>query len=227
MALSIFVKNKKLKKRFFLAALAVFLIFSNGYLIGKAYNFYEPEYPKEQKNYDIAVVLGGFSGLNKRNHEIQFNWANDRLFQTLSLYKKGKIKKILIASGNASLLDNKIKEADLVKKFLHDICIPDSDVLIENQSRNTIENAKFSAQLIAQKFPGAKVVVVTSAWHIPRARLIFNKFYKTKPDYLPTNYIGRTNGYSIGDFIPDPGILSSWELLFKEWIGLAVDQFRG
>lgn len=225
--LSILVKTKKLKNRFFLTAVIVLIIFSNGFLIGKAYNLYEPDYPSTLKNYDIAIVLGGFSGLNKRNNEIQFNWASDRLFQTFSLYKKGKIKKMLITGGNASLTDNQIKEADLVQKFLRNICIPDSDVLIENQSRNTIENAKFSAQLIEKKFPGAKIVVVTSAWHIPRAKLIFDRFFRIKPDYLPTNYIGRTADYSFEDFIPDPGILSSWELLFKEWIGLAVDYFRG
>ncbi|RYD70404.1 MAG: YdcF family protein, partial [Sphingobacteriales bacterium] len=131
------------------------------------------------------------------------------------MYRKGKVRKILITSGNASLTDNQIKEADLVQKFLRDICIPDSDVIIENQSRNTIENAKFSNQIIQKKFPDAKVLVVTSAWHVPRARLIFDRVFKNKPDYLPTNYSGKTN-YSFDDFIPDPGVLSSWELLFKE-----------
>ncbi|WP_316833126.1 YdcF family protein [Pedobacter aquatilis] len=203
----------------------VLLIFSNGYLIGKAYNLYEPDYPSIKKNYDVAIVLGGFSGLNKRNNEIQFNWASDRLFQTFSLYKKGKVKKILITSGNASLSDNEVKEADLVQKFLKDICIPDSDIIIENQSRNTIENAKFSTQIIEKKYPDASILVVTSAWHVPRARLIFKRFLKTKPDYLPTNYIGKYE-YSPEDFIPDPGNLSSWEILFKEWIGYLVDRWR-
>ena len=223
--LSVIAKNKKFKKRFLFAAIILLLVFSNGFFIGKVYNFYEPEYPKEIKSYDIAIVLGGFSGLNKRNNEIQFNWASDRLFQTFSLYRKGKVRKILITGGNASLTDNQIKEADLVQKFLSDICIPDSDVIIENQSRNTIENAKFSNQIIQKRFPDAKVLVVTSAWHVPRAKLIFDRAFKNKPDYLPTNYSGKTN-YSFDDFIPDPGVLSSWELLLKEWIGLAADRIR-
>jgi len=224
--LSLLVKNKKFKHNFLIAAVVILLVFSNGFIIGKAYNLYEPVYPQTIKNYDIAIVLGGFSGLNKRNNEIQFNWASDRLFQAVSLYKKGKIKKILITSGSAALLDNEVKEADLVQKFLHNICIPDSDVIIENQSRNTLENAKFSAKLVEARYPDANVIVVTSAWHVPRAKLIFDRTFKKKPDYLPTNYNGGTAGLSLDEFIPDPGVLASWEILFKEWIGLVVDKIR-
>lgn len=207
-------------------AIVVLLFFSNSFLVGKAVNWYEPKYPTEKKHYDVAIVLGGFSGLNKHNNEIQFNWASDRLFQTISLYRQGRIKQILISSGNASLTDNEVKEADLVKKFLHESCIPDSAILIENQSRNTVENAKFSALLIQKTRPNAKVLVVTSAWHIHRAKLIFAKVFKNQADYLPTNYIGKTD-YSLEDFIiPNPGAFGTWDLLFKEWIGLAVDNVR-
>ncbi|MGM9475287.1 YdcF family protein [Pedobacter sp. GSP4] len=224
---TVFVKQQKTRKKLFSAAVIVLLFFSNSFLAGKAVNFYEPEFPTEKKHYDIAIVLGGFSGLNKRNNEIQFNGANDRLFQAISLYRQRRIKKILITSGNANIVTNEVKEADLVKKFLHDSCIPDSDVLIENQSRNTVENAKLSWALIQKTWPGAKTLVITSAWHIPRAKLIFSRFFKSRPDYLPTNYMGRTN-YDFEDFIvPNPGAFGTWDLLFKEWIGLALDSVRG
>ncbi|RYD74829.1 MAG: YdcF family protein [Sphingobacteriales bacterium] len=221
-----FIKSPKLKRRFFSFGLIILLLFSNGFIIRKVYNLYEPEYPKAIKNYDVAIVLGGFSGLNKRNNDIQFNRTSDRLFQTISLYRKGKIRKILIAGGNADLTDNQVKEADLVKVFLHQICIPDSDVFIENQSRNTIENAKFSRAIIDKYNPSAKVIVVTSAWHIPRAKLIFDRTLANKPDYLPTNYNGEVSKISFDDFVPEAGAMSSWDTLFKEWIGLAVDKIR-
>ena len=81
---------------------------------------------------------------NQRNNKITFGSRADRLLQTVALYKSGVIKKILVTSGSADLLDTKIKEADLVKVYLREIGIPDSVILIENQSRNTLENAKFS-----------------------------------------------------------------------------------
>jgi len=223
---AVLVKKNGIRKKLIIAAVLVLLLFSNPFLAGKAFNLYEPAYPRQKKNYDVAIVLGGFSGLNKRTNEIQFNGANDRLFQAISLYQQGRVKKILISSGNANLLNNKVKEADLVQKFLHEICIPDSAVLIENQSRNTIENAKFSLALIKRTMPQAKIVIITSAWHIPRAKVIFTHFFGDRLDYFPTNYIGKSD-YGLEDFIiPNPGVFGTWDTLFKEWIGLLVDRVR-
>ena len=218
-------KQPKQRKRYLVLALIVFFFFSNSFIVSKILNSYEAGYPKKGK-YDVGIVLGGFSGLNKRNNEIAFNWAGDRLFQAIALYKKGQIKQILLSSGSANLVDRKIKEADLAIKYLKLIGIPDSAILIENQSRNTVENARYSLALIAKSTPKAKVLVITSAWHIPRAKLIFDKQAKQKIEYYPTNFSGDTE-FDLSDFIiPDASALGTWEMLFKEWMGLAVDRIR-
>lgn len=220
-----FTKKQSRRRKLFVATLILFLFFSNAFIVGKIASWYEADYPAKQK-YDVGIVLGGFSGINERNHQISFNWASDRLFQALAMYKKGEINKILLSGGNANLVDNKIKEADLVVDYLKLIGIPDSAILFENQSRNTVENARNSIALIKKYKPDAKILVITSAWHIPRAKTIFGKQTTLKIDYYPTNFIGRTS-YNIGDFIvPDLGSFGTWELLFKEWIGLAVDRIR-
>lgn len=218
-------KNASKRKRFLFAGLITLLIFSNSFIVGKIFNYYEPSYPKD-KEYDIGIVLGGFSSINGRNNHIRFGWAGDRLFQVISLYKSGKIDKILITSGSASISDTKIKEADLVFDYLKKIGIPDSSILIENQSRNTIENASLSFKLIENIQPNARILIITSAWHIPRAKIAFSKYFGEKIDYYPTNYIGKTN-YDLSDYlIPSAEALSNWELIFREWIGLIVDKIR-
>jgi len=218
-------KQAQRRKRYTICALSIFFVFSNGFIVGKIVNGYEAGYPKLQ-HYDVGIVLGGFSGLNKRNNEIAFNGAGDRLFQAIALYKRGNIKQILLSSGSANLIDKKVKEADLALKYLKLIGIPDSAILIENQSRNTIENARYSLALIEKKNPKAKILVITSAWHIPRARLTFNKLARQKIDYYPTNFSGNTE-FVFSDFIiPNAGALGAWEMLFKEWIGLIVDRIR-
>jgi uncharacterized SAM-binding protein YcdF (DUF218 family) len=222
---AIATKNPKKRKRYLILSLIFFFFFSNDLIVGKIMNSYETGYPKTQ-HYDVGIVLGGFSGLNKRNNEIAFSGASDRLFQAIALYKKGEINKILLSSGSANLIDKEVKEADLAVKYLRLIGIPDSAILIENQSRNTIENAKYSLALIEKKNPDAKVLVITSAWHIPRAKLIFDRQAKHKIEYYPTNF-ARSTDFEFGDFIiPSAAALETWELLFKEWIGLAVDRVR-
>ncbi|RBQ03413.1 YdcF family protein [Pedobacter miscanthi] len=224
--LALAAKRPKRKKQYLLLSLIVFFFFSNDFIAGKILNTYEAGYPKTQQ-YDVGIVLGGFSGLNKRNNEIAFTGASDRLFQTISLYRKGQIKQILLSSGSANLINKEIKEADLAVKYLKLTGIPDSAILIENQSRNTIENARYSLALIDQKNPKAKVLVITSAWHIPRAKLVFDKQATRKIEYYPTDFRGSTE-FDLNDFIiPSASALGVWELLFKEWIGLIVDRYRG
>jgi len=215
-------KQYKQRKRYLICILIIFFFFSNGFIVGKIINSYEADYPRTGK-FDVGIVLGGFSGLNKRNNEIAFNWAGDRLFQAVALYKKGQIKQILLSSGSTNLIDRKIKEADLAIQYLKLIGIPDSAILIENQSRNTVENARYSLALVEKSKPKAKILVITSAWHIPRAKVIFDKQAKQKIEYYPTNFSGDTE-FDLSDFIiPNASALGAWEMLFKEWIGLTVD----
>jgi len=218
-------KNGTKQKRYLLAGLITLFVFSNSFIVGKVFNAYEPTYPVVKK-YDIGIVLGGFSNINKRNNAIAFGMTADRLFQTLSLYKNGNINKILITSGSANLIDKTVKEGDLVYNYLKQIGIPDSSILIENQSRNTVENASLSYKLIKKVQPNARILVITSAWHIPRSKMIFSKYFGNNAAYYPTNFIGKIN-YDLSDYlIPSADALSNWELIFKEWVGLLVDRFR-
>ncbi|WP_457269521.1 YdcF family protein [Pedobacter sp. UYEF25] len=188
-------------------------------------NIYEAKYPK-LKTYDVGIVLGGFSGINSRNKSIAFNGSGDRLIQAIKLYKNGIIGKILIASGNANLMDNKIKEADLASAYLKEIGIPDSAIMVDNSSRNTLENAKNSATLISKRGKNLTILVITSAWHIPRSKIIFDKVFEKKLIYYPCNFLGKTS-LDLSDFIvPSAEALSIWPMLFKEWFGLAVDTWR-
>ena len=222
---ALLIKNSRNRKLLSWTGAMVLLIFSNSFLVGKVFNAYEANYPKKQQ-YDIGIVLGGFSDYNKRNQSLTLTSAGDRLFQAIKLYKKGDIKKMLITSGNSNLLDTTVKEADLTSAFLKQLGIPDSAILIENKSRNTVENAKYSFTLIKRNNPKAKILVITSAWHIPRSRLIFDKQAHQKLSYYPTNFIGKTE-YDLGDYIiPSALALNNWEIILKEWVGLIVDSIR-
>ena len=221
----VFAKKATVKRKFFVTGLVLLVFFSNSFIGNLAFNLYEAKYPAE-RNYDVGIVLGGFSAINKRNNQIAFGNSSDRLFQTIALYKTGKIKRILISSGSANLIKKTRKEADLAFNYLKEIGIPDTAILIENQSRNTLENASYSAKLINEKIPNASVLVITSAWHIPRAKLIFSKHFKTPVYYYPTNYIGKSE-YDWSDFIiPSAESLDNWGILIKELIGLITDRFR-
>lgn len=221
---AIFSSNPLKRKRLLIFAAALLFIFSNRFVVGKVYNFYEGKYPVE-KQYDIGILLGGFSRPTQSG-QFSVNERGDRLVQTIFLFKTGVIKKILISGGSGKLIGSELIEANLTQQYLTAIGIPDSSILVENNSRNTIENAKYSFDKIDKTQPNASILVITSAWHIPRSKMIFDKTFNRKLDYYPTDFIGKQD-YDVSDFyIPDADCLSYWQYILKEWVGLVVDRLR-
>ncbi len=218
-------KNAIKQKRITIAGLVVLFVFSNVFLINQVLLCYEAKYEPYQ-TYDVGIVLGGFTGVNNKNSKAEFTGSSDRLLQTISLYRRGVIKKILISGGNIEIIRPEHREANLVAAYLRELGIPDSSIIAEDLSRNTIENAANSFKVITKINPKAKILVITSASHIPRVKLIFPKYFSNPLAYYPTDYIGKS-GYKWSDFIiPSGHALINWNIILKEWVGLVVDRFR-
>ena len=224
---AIFTKDDyKRKKRVVIAAALTFLL-SNNFLVNEALLLYEDPGTKHlDSSYEIGLVLGGFSRKDTFLDRAVFFEANDRLMQALRMYKKGKIKKLMISSGNANVIHQELKEADAVHDYLLDIGIPDSCIIVENQSRNTLENIRFSKLILDSMGYKGKVLVFSSAWHPPRVNLCLNNsmdadLYATnfmsdpKRDYSPSNLL-----------VPTSKALSNVELLLKELVGYLFYMFK-
>ncbi|RDC56124.1 YdcF family protein [Pedobacter chinensis] len=224
MAFSIRAKSERKRKKFLFISLGLLVIFSNPFVCSCFFNLYEPRGILKKK-YDVGILLGGFSKPGPENR-LEITESGDRLAQTILLYKTGVIKKILISGGSGKIIGTEPIEADLAADYLKCMGIPDSSIIMENKSRNTIENAKLSLGILNKMEHNPTVVVITSAWHIPRSKVIFNHIFEQKPDFYPTNYLGNHN-FNISDFIvPDANALSHWEILLKEWVGYIVDSIR-
>jgi uncharacterized SAM-binding protein YcdF (DUF218 family) len=223
--ISFFIKNKIYKKRLLITTFIIFLFFSNTFIVAKIYNWYEVYLPKNEQNFDVGILLGGFTKSTKTG-KLEVNERGDRLVQTIALYKKGIIKKIMISGGSGKLFGEENLEADLTYSYLKEIGVADSAIIRENKSRNTIENAKYSLEILNKINPQAKILVISSAWHLPRVEMIFNKIAKRKLNYYPTDFLGKTD-FDTSDFIlPDPVAFRNWNYILKEWIGLVVDKIR-
>ena len=223
--IAFFSKQKERQKKLIISGLIVLFVFSNSAIVSKVFNWYEGKYVSYQQ-YDVGIVLGGFSHYNLKRKTIAFTHNGDRLFQAINLYKTGVIKKILISGGSIEKIAIHKIEANSVARYLKQIGIPDSAILVEDKSRNTIENAANTFKMMTKIMPKAKILVITSAFHLPRAKLIFSKYFGNQVAYYPTDFTGN-DANSFGDYIiPNAGALGNWELLFKEWLGLVVDRFR-
>ena len=222
------IKNRKLKKRLLVAMGLIALIFSNGYLHN------EVELARQVnesglepgKQYEVGILLGGMAGYDKNNVG-HFSGAADRFIQTNILYRQGIVKKILITSGSANLVYKQPGEADYIVEELLKSGVPAKDILKENKSRNTFENATFSKHIIDSLHLKGPYVLISSAFHLPRAMEVFKKAGVQVVPY-PCAFLVLKKLYSWEDyFLPSIAVLCSWDATIKELIGELAYKLTG
>ena len=224
---SVFFKKPKLKKRCLIASLILLIVFSNHALLVLFARSYDmPKGPVDGKKiYNADIILGGFTGEGK-NGEGFFNEYSDRFIQGLKLKTSGRVSHILVSGGNGSLSTTSFTEASWVKGELKAFNVPDSTILVEQQSRNTIENAAFSKKILDKAHLMPPYLLVTSPFHMRRAMYIFKKEGLDVIAY-PCGNTGTNTDISLGDvFSFDAYTLNMWNYYIKEVIGLVVTHLK-
>jgi uncharacterized SAM-binding protein YcdF (DUF218 family) len=224
--IALFVKDRKRKQRWLIAAVVLLYIFSVPLflnLFARAWSV-NIDSPKMPNVYSCAIVLGGYASVHQ-NGDGYFNGACDRFIEAVKLFNTGEVKHVLLSGGNGSLVPGKYKEATWVETQLLIFKVPDSSMLIENNSRNTIENAVFSKQLLQKSGLKPPYLLVTSDFHMRRALMIFNKEGLQVIPY-PCDYSVGQGSNSFGDLIPDGTAWGEWNIYLKELVGYVVDKWK-
>ena len=176
---------------------------------------------------DVIVVLGGILGqaLPPRT-EPDLSDAADRILTAARLYRAGKAAKILVAAGNLPWSAAISPEAVLIRDLLLEWGVPDHAVILESCSRNSYENAVNSLMLL-EKLGLNRVLLVTSAAHMPRAAAVFRKagvdVYPVPTDYQVVVSAQKT----IFDFLPSVDALQLSTMVIRERLGMVVYRLRG
>ena len=192
---------------------------------------YETSYqalPKD-KVYDCAIVLAGASAYDHYSKSLQMNQAAERITEPVILFKKGLVKKLLISGGSANVFPPFEKEAVYVREFWLDLGVPDSAIIIESESRNTVENANFSKNILEKRGKFKNILLITSALHMPRSKCIFDKA-GVNVDAYPVDFMvlrARPKQYSLREFlVPRSNVPGIWEAIIHEWVGLLSARFQ-
>jgi len=223
---SLIFKNKR--KKILYTTCLIFYLLSNNFIIDSCSKIWEiPSKPIStlKETYTYGIVLGGYSSYNNKTDHINFNKSGDRLISAIELYKLGKIKKIVISGGNGylthNITHNNMKESLWSKNFLLNMGVKEKDILIEKSSRNTMENAKYTAKILGKEI-SKKSLLITSASHIRRANFCFEK-HNFKIECYPTDATNPDINLSFDYlFLPAGDAIQKWEELFHEWIGYIV-----
>lgn len=172
------------------------------------------------------IMLGGGieAGLSEARDQVVVNDAGERPIYFADLARRFPEAR-LVFSGGSGFIGGGVSEADIVSRQADVIGVPRSRMILENRSRNTRENATFAAALVHPK-PGERWLLITSAWHMPRAVGCFRQAGFTV-EAVPVDY--RTKGW--GDLLNFHGFASDGllqlDLAVKEWIGLTAYRLAG
>lgn len=223
-----FVKSARLKRRLTFATVVIALVFSNPWLYKKANKCWQADSKalSQIKKYELGILLTGMVNFDTRDQGF-FGSAGDRFIQTATLYHTGKIKKILVTGGSGSLLHTYNPEAVFLKEMLVNNNIPENDIIIEPDSRNTYENAVFSKRIVDSLKINTPSLLITSALHMRRSEAVFKKA-GIRFDSYAADFKVVDEYFSVDDtLIPDAKLLKDWTHLIKEVIGLWVYRLTG
>ena len=216
---------KRSRKKILLLSVFTFWFFSNAFICDEISSLWEHEtssIENIQTKYDVGVMLGGMSAFDSKTNTVNFNKNADRLIYTEKLYRKGIINKILISGGSGILIKNQYKEAFVMRNHLIENGIPNDDIIIENKSRNTKENAFLSAEILKRDFQNKSVLLITSALHMKRAIFCFEKAGIEVASFSTDNTNSNRNFQPEYLLLPNSKSFEKWESIIHEWVGYLV-----
>jgi uncharacterized SAM-binding protein YcdF (DUF218 family) len=171
---------------------------------------------------DGIVVLGGpiDADLSVAHDTPVIRSEPDRIVAAAELARKYPNARIVYSGGSANLISNDAKEADFAVEIFEALGIDKARLIMERSSRNTYENAAFSKALAAPK-PGEHWLLVTSAYHMPRAVGLFRKVgFAVEPYPVDWRVGGWGDMFSFSQAAGDG--LARTDKAVREWTGLVA-----
>jgi len=222
-----FAYFSRFSKRFIAMSIAMLLLFSNGWFVNQCYLAYESPQTNLNKPYQWCIILGG--GMMRAGNGYRTGETADRFIQPLLLYKQGKVKRLLITGGNVNIKGLKVdatKESKKVKEVLIAMGVNEKDIFLEENARNTHENAVNTKKML-QPYLRERMVLVTSAMHMPRAKACY-----TKEGFLIDEFpadIKKKDTYSgiLDRIIPEERNLTKFAELIREVAGYVIYKIVG
>jgi uncharacterized SAM-binding protein YcdF (DUF218 family) len=188
--------------------------------------------PELPERVDGVVMLGGAVEIyaSAGRGQTALNEAAERVTTLIELGKRYPEARLVVTGGVGRLVGAPINPAQALKDFYRQQDFDVDRILFEDQSRNTIENAVLTRQLVQPK-PDERWILVTSASHMPRSVGVFRQAGWPVIAY-PVDYrtTGRTDRWILLDRLAQPSVsdaLFELDIAIKAWVGLVAYRLMG
>lgn len=187
-----------------------------------------PAYADDGRPVDGVIVLGGaeLPAVTAARGQPSFQEAGERMLAMGELMRRYPQARIVFVGGSSNLVEaSPMQEADVVRMALPQIGVDPARVEFERYSRNTAENARLARELVRPQ-PGQRWLLVTSAFHMPRAVGCFRAAgFPIIPYPVDYRTIGRPELFRLFGTVADG--LSFVDLATREWMGLVAYSLAG
>jgi uncharacterized SAM-binding protein YcdF (DUF218 family) len=190
---------------------------------------YPPSSPEELAGAAGIIVLGGAvnGALDIGDGRPILNESADRMIEAVRLAQRNPQAPVIFTGGSNEVfsIGAKQTEAEYARRFFEGFDIGPPRLKLEDRSRNTLENAVFTAKLL-QPRPDQSFALVTSASHMPRARALFEaQGFRILPAPADFRTRGPRDGWRF--FASASEGLRRTDIAAREWAGLFVSWLRG
>ena len=212
-----FFKSKKIS----LLGLLILIFCSVPIISNKLIFYLEKDFSlqsvKDVTNADAIVVLSGMISTIKTKEKLsyEFNDSIDRILSGIDLFKEDKASFLILTNGKMPWSVG-IPEGEYLKDFSIKYGIPEDRILLTDNVQNTDQEAISVKKLI--KTNEANIILVTSAFHMPRAKKVFEAA-NIKVIPFAVDFKTPIKKITIIDFIPSANSLKDTSHFFREMIG--------
>lgn len=224
-------RRAKISQRLGASAIALLLVLGWEPLPDALLRRLEAQYPAlspsaDWQAYAGVVVLGGAldSGyVWTHPDQSALNEAAERMTEVLPLLRRQPALRVLFTGGEGELFGGNLSEARRAERFFTAQGIPAQQLLYESASRTTFENALLS-KTVPGVNPAQPWLLMTSAWHMPRAMATFRKTGWNVTAYPVDFRAGQQTPWT--QYSMDQGA-RKWKLALHEGLGLLAYRMSG
>ena len=208
-------------KKISLTGVIILVILSMPIVSDKLIAYLESDYelikPSKVESADAVVVLSGMVKTIQTKNGLDYEWgeAADRIFAGIDLFKLNKAPVLVLTSGKLPWSIG-VPEGEYLRDVAIDLGVPKKDILLTENVENTDQEAKAIKKLLLLDNP--KIILVTSAFHMPRAQLVFEAAGINVIPF-PVDFIIGAEKFTFMSFIPSAGSFASTSFFVREMIG--------
>ena len=185
---------------------------------------YELSQPLNIETANAVVVLSGMVRTIKTKNGLDYEWneAVDRIFAGVELFRANKATTLILTGGKLPWSVG-IPESEYLRDIAIKFGVPEKNILLTENVENTDQEARAIKKLFFIDNP--KIILVTSAFHMPRAQTVFEAANINVIPF-PVDFRNGARKITIMSFIPSAGSFASTSFFVREMIGRAYYKIK-